>query len=45
MKAPSKSHIAIKLYKEAEAHPTTKKIVLTNAALLRFEIFPIVRKA
>lgn len=36
MKARPKGHIAIQLYKVAEAHPTTttKKIVLTTAALL-----------
>ena len=46
MKARSKSHIAIKLYKLEEAHPTIKKkIVLINAALLRFVIIvPIIGK-
>ena len=40
MNARPKGHIAIKLYKEAEAHPIiTKQIVLKKAALLRFVIF------
>ena len=40
MKARPKGHIAIKLYKVTEAHPTNyhKKIVATNVTLLRFVI-------
>ena len=47
MKARTKCHVTITLYKVAEVHPTTttKKISFTNTALLPFVIIvPIVGK-
>lgn len=47
MKARTKCHVTITLYKVAEVHPTTttKKISFTNTALLPFVItVPIVGK-